>query len=120
MLDVVKSLDPLTLDEIAKAHFKRADEQFLAFRHLVDRSLISGWWQKHAARHLRDFYNDLVAGKRPKLVMMAPPQHGKAHANHIPVLTSKGWTTHGQLKIGDNVFHPSGRTTQVLSVSAPC
>jgi hypothetical protein len=42
--------------------------------------LIKGWWPKEIARHLQIFYNDLVAGKRPKLAIAAPPQHGKPMA----------------------------------------
>lgn len=31
-----------------------------------------------ASLHLQQFYEDLAAGKRPKLAMLAPPQHGKS------------------------------------------
>jgi hypothetical protein len=37
-----------------------------------------GWWLADAANHLQKFYADLVAGKRPKLCLQAPPQHGKS------------------------------------------
>lgn len=42
------------------------------------KSFKAGWWQKHAAGKLQEFYNDFIAGKRPKLVIEAPPQHGKS------------------------------------------
>ena len=35
--------------------------------------MIVGWWPEEIAKHLQIFYNDLVAGKRPKLVIAAPP-----------------------------------------------
>jgi predicted phage terminase large subunit-like protein len=39
-----------------------------------------GWWVADVAVHLEAFYYDLVAGRRPKLALMAPPQHGKSWA----------------------------------------
>jgi predicted phage terminase large subunit-like protein len=36
-----------------------------------------GWWQREVANELQLFYRDLINGERPKLVLMAPPQHGK-------------------------------------------
>jgi predicted phage terminase large subunit-like protein len=36
-----------------------------------------GWWQYEVANELQRFYQRLIKGERPKLVLMAPPQHGK-------------------------------------------
>jgi len=36
-----------------------------------------GWWQREVAHELQSFHRRLVQGKRPRLVLMAPPQHGK-------------------------------------------
>jgi hypothetical protein len=36
-----------------------------------------GWWQHEVADELQRFYRSLINGERPKLVLMAPPQHGK-------------------------------------------
>ena len=36
-----------------------------------------GWWQYEVANELQRFYRSLINGERPKLVLMAPPQHGK-------------------------------------------
>jgi predicted phage terminase large subunit-like protein len=36
-----------------------------------------GWWQHEVADELQRFYHSLINGVRPKLVLMAPPQHGK-------------------------------------------
>jgi hypothetical protein len=38
------------------------------------------WWTDELARELHRFYRDLRAGRRPKLALMAPPQHGKSTA----------------------------------------
>ncbi len=37
-----------------------------------------GWWQREIAAELQQFAVDLFAGKRPVLIIQAPPQHGKS------------------------------------------
>jgi hypothetical protein len=56
----------------------KAREDFWVYRQLIDSAFLQSWWQKHAALYLQRFYNDIEAGKRPKLVLQAPPQHGKS------------------------------------------
>lgn len=55
-----------------------ARQDFWAFRRFLDPDLIIGWWQEDAARHLQQFAADLEAGKRPMLLLQAPPQMGKS------------------------------------------
>lgn len=69
-----------TPDDIAwieKGEAAKARANFLKFRKLIRPNLIDAWWQKDVARHLTMFFLDLRAGKRPSLVLQAPPQHGK-------------------------------------------
>ena len=40
--------------------------------------MLWGWWVELVAVELQQFYQDFVAGRRPKLALMAPPQHGKS------------------------------------------
>src|SRR3954453_5963622 len=42
---------------------------------------------------------------------------GEALALDTPVLTTDGWTTMGDLTVGDSVFHPDGTPTPVVAVS---
>jgi hypothetical protein len=39
-----------------------------------------GWWVEMLCLELQQFYEDLAAGLRPRLAIMAPPQHGKSWA----------------------------------------
>lgn len=55
-----------------------AQQNFWAFRRYMDPDLILGWWQEDCADHLQQFAEDLAAGKRPVLIVQAPPQHGKS------------------------------------------
>ncbi|WP_341632081.1 phage terminase large subunit [Sphingomonas agri] len=55
-----------------------AQRDFWAFRQFMDPQIVLGWWQQDAAEHLQQFAEDMIAGKRPKLIIQAPPQHGKS------------------------------------------
>lgn len=70
-LTALLSNPDLILDEIARRNFW---EYFCR----VNPKIKKGWWQKDAANHLQKFYDDLVSGNRPILVIEAPPQHGKS------------------------------------------
>lgn len=59
-----------------KAELCRRD--FIEYRKTIHPDIIDGWWWHDAARHLMQFYLDTIAGKRPILVIQAPPQHGKS------------------------------------------
>jgi hypothetical protein len=53
---------------------------FAMFRSVIRPEMLWGWWIDDVARQLQQFYEDFAAGKRPKLALMAPPQHGKSWA----------------------------------------
>jgi predicted phage terminase large subunit-like protein len=57
-----------------------AERDFWAFRRFIDPTMILGWWQEDLARNLQQFADDMAAGKRPKLIVQAPPQHGKSES----------------------------------------
>jgi predicted phage terminase large subunit-like protein len=53
-------------------------QSFWEYRQIIHPDLVLGWWQEDLASHLQQFYDDLIQGKRPKLAISAPPQHGKS------------------------------------------
>jgi predicted phage terminase large subunit-like protein len=57
-----------------------ARENFWAFRRYIRSNMLWGWWVEKVSIELQMFYGDIIAGKRPTLVMMTPPQHGKTTA----------------------------------------
>ncbi|MGL5775745.1 MAG: hypothetical protein ACRCYB_10475, partial [Aeromonas veronii] len=57
---------------------RQARKSFWEFRTYMNPKMKRGWWQKEIADELMVFFDDFVAGKRPKLVIQAPPQHGKS------------------------------------------
>ena len=50
---------------------------FWAFRRYIRPTMKLGWWQRKVADELQRFDRSLINGERPKVVLMAPPQHGK-------------------------------------------
>jgi predicted phage terminase large subunit-like protein len=77
----------------------------------------AGWVHRDICRRLEQFVRDVEAGKGPRLLLMMPPRSGKLLADETLVPTPRGFVTHGELRAGDTVFHPSGKQVRVLAVS---
>ena len=52
-----------------------------------------------------------------RLIISMPPQEGKALALDTPIATPSGWTTMGDLRVGDRVFGGDGTPCRVTWVS---
>src|SRR6266481_1982549 len=50
---------------------------FWTFRRYIRPTMKLGWWQRKVADDFECFDRSLINGERPKVVLMAPPQHGK-------------------------------------------
>jgi predicted phage terminase large subunit-like protein len=64
-------------DSYVRTLYILARTDFALFRQLIHLELHWNWWTDEVARELNRFYRDLKEGRRPKLALMAPPQHGK-------------------------------------------
>jgi predicted phage terminase large subunit-like protein len=60
--------------------YQQARNDLSVFRRMIRPNMLWGWWLDEVARELQQFRADLTAGRRPKLALMAPPQHGKSEA----------------------------------------
>lgn len=58
----------------------------------------------------------MLSGDYDKIGVISPSQYGKLIADDVPVLTRKGWKTHGSLVVGDEVISPDGGFARVLYV----
>ena len=74
----MRQLTSEDLDEIERLLIERARVDFWCYRRLMNPKMKVGWFQKRVAQILQEFYEKLVAGKRPMEVIQAPPQHGKS------------------------------------------
>lgn len=72
------TIDDVALLEQLAAHEARND--FWAFRQFMNPKLVTGWFPRELARSLQSFYDDYIAGNKPKLLLSTPPQHGKSSA----------------------------------------
>ncbi len=99
-----------------------ARTNFAAFVTAVHRPrFVHSYFSLEVCRAVDQFVEDVIAGKRPVLVLTGPPQHGKEIAHHVPVLTqNRGWITHGDLRVGDRVYRPDGTNTPVVALSPDC
>jgi hypothetical protein len=68
------------LDPRAEEAAHAARSSFVAFRHVIRPDMLWGWWVEQISVELDRFHAAFVAGKRPKLAIMSPPQHGKSWA----------------------------------------
>lgn len=71
------SRDVPDLDLLEALAIHEARASFWAFRRFMNPKMLVGWWQREVARQLQAYYDRLVAGERPRLLITAPPQHGK-------------------------------------------
>ena len=72
-----EALTPSDVQLIEEGKGAYAREDFLTFRRLIHPGMLDTWWQRDVAKHLMQFWEDLIEGRRPALVLQAPPQHGK-------------------------------------------
>lgn len=78
---------------------------------LPRRKILEG--QLHLATKLDNFMND---PNMRLLSLSMPPGTGKQLSDDTPVMTSKGWKNHGDLKVGDRVIGLNGEYVKVTHV----
>jgi predicted phage terminase large subunit-like protein len=58
----------------------KARDSFYDYRLRINPKAVTGWFFDDITQHLQNFYDDLINGQKPKLIIQAPPQHGKSEA----------------------------------------
>lgn len=109
-------MDDLRLIEaLEEQDRRRAQESFLAFYMRMTRFEPP----KHA-KVICKFLQAMDDDKIDRGMLFAPPRHIKRLADDTPMLTvDRGWTTHGKLRVGDRIWHPSGHPVTVEAVAPP-
>lgn len=87
------------------------------FCQIINPSYETTWFHERIATVLERALENTRQGKKTRIILSIPPRHGKLIADSVPVLTNNGFKNHGDLKIGDYVFHPSGKQIKVIAVS---
>lgn len=104
-----------TLREIERVECETSLYTFLqhAWKYIDPSPFTHGWPLEAMCEHLEA----VADGDIRKLLINVPPRCGKQVADDTPVLTTKGWMRHGDLRAGDYVFSPSGKPVRVKAVS---
>lgn len=103
-----------TSDNFTKDDF--LNDLYLFYRYFVS----SGYPNSVPAPHIEELSRRLLSlylgqGKS-RLAVSMPPRH--IAADSTPILTAnRGWTTHGDLKVGDYVFGLNGKPTKIIGLS---
>lgn len=68
----------LTPEDLEAAAARETERRYLEdYIAAADPSYVWGWWNRHLCAELQHFARELVAGRQPRLIVSAPPQHGK-------------------------------------------
>lgn len=113
--------EPETNEEVLQREMARRElcrRRLVYFTTTMDRTYKPGWVHQDICRRLERFVAQVEAGLSPRLMLAMPPRSGKLLAHSTPVLTTAGWKTHGDIRPGDYVFHPSGAPTRVVATSS--
>jgi len=104
----------MTIDQQAlRALATACRDDVIGYSCFVDRNYRPNAYHRFVARKLAA----ALARGSGRIIVEAPPQTGKACADDTPVLTAnRGWTIHGALRVGDQVFGPDGAPAKVLAV----
>jgi len=84
---------------VEECRVRQARIDFHVFRMYMHPKNKDGWFQRDVAKHLQQFVEDFKAGKRPKLVIEAPPQHGKS----VQIVDVIAWLS-GQLPDNRTIY----------------
>lgn len=110
------------IDNLTKVRIEAKKEQYLrelSRRHLIDfTQYFKNDYEANWHHNLIAEYLEAVERREiNRLMIFMPPRHGKNIMTQTPVLSSNGWTKHGDLKPGDFVFGINGNPIKVLAIS---
>lgn len=121
------NLQKLDVSQQMKAHDMLKDAHTQYGRYNFESFLIAMEWNRPVEKRfyqprmkvlsqvVRDL-QDLGDGKIDVYILSMPPRVGKLLSDDTPVLTTKGWKNHGDLKVGDYVYSPLGFPVKVTHV----
>lgn len=90
---------------------EKIKDDYLAYLDAAHYGFVVG---KHT-RYLNEKLWEFLNGSKKILCLSMPPQSGKKIRDSEPVLTTKGWKRHGDLRVGDEVFGRYGQPVKVLA-----
>jgi predicted phage terminase large subunit-like protein len=107
---------PLYKRELEKANARLS---YLDYLRYTDSQFIPTKFHRLLAQIIQDTVEKVEKGEHIRICLSVPPRHGKGYPVDFPVLTTKGWKKHGELKFGDYVYNDKGDQVMVLANQKP-
>jgi hypothetical protein len=76
-----------------------------------------GRWRTSRAEYQRGIMDAISDAATQSVVIMSSAQVGKALALDTPIATPKGWTTMGEVQVGDVIFDETGAPCRVTAAT---
>lgn len=108
MADIFKPPERLSVSEAAEK-----------YRILSNEPKYVGPYKNEETPYMREPQDNTMSDDYTSVVFCGPSQSGKALHVDTPIATPNGWTTIGELDVGDLVFDDAGRPTEVVFVTPP-
>ena len=78
-INELEQLEKLLEKEILnKIQIEKARKSLIHFTTRTKQDFVTGWFNILIAKELQQFYQDVVDGKQPRLMIFAPPRSGKS------------------------------------------
>jgi len=95
---------------------KIAKEHLIDFSIAINPSYQDTWFHEALAEVLERAILKVEQGEDVRIIIECPPQHGKEISHETPILTTRGWITHGEIKVGDYVYGRDGSPVRVKNI----
>ena len=93
-----------------------ANDLYLFYRYFITTDYQNSVPAPHIKTLAHELMKLMITDEYHRLAVSMPPRH--LLADSTPVLTyNRGWTTHGDLRIGDYVYGLDGKPTRIIGIS---
>jgi hypothetical protein len=74
-----READAKVVDTLEAAEWAKCRGNFPLFRRAIRKDMLWDWWPQEVSERLQGFYDDLIAGKRPKMCIMLHRSTARAY-----------------------------------------
>lgn len=106
LADIYKPPERLTVSQAAEK-----------YRYLKNVGSYVGYWKNSVAPYMVEPMDELSSQTLSGLIFVGPAQSGKALSLDTKIATPTGWSTMGELKVGDTIFDENGNQCSVTFVT---
>ena len=100
-------------DELTRRRCQRSYGEYVAY---ANEGFVMTAFHRYLTAEIQEFIERPSTEAMSILLLAVPPRHGKAIVKDCPVWTPDGWKLHGELKVGDKLYHADGSIATVIQV----